>query len=147
MKYTHVETVMAPADITVEEGGGWKFVTLTSPGRAGRLLRRYCPCPAQSSTTPESGEYARPLARNASYRPLARDQRRNTAKTIWQRPDNGFGVLQEMALPHPRKTEASSQMTRHTSSERLVNGCQLRERENALFYRLLCYPIPAAPLS
>ena|SRR5215212_11991897 len=51
MNDMQVEAVIAPAGITVEEGGGWKFVTLASPERAGLWLRRYCPCPAQSSTT------------------------------------------------------------------------------------------------
>src|SRR5215218_7360119 len=31
MKDTQVDAVVAPAGITVEEGGGWKLVTLASP--------------------------------------------------------------------------------------------------------------------
>ena len=85
---------------------------------------------------------------NTRYGLLAGDQRRRAAKTIWQRPDNGFWVLQEkMALHLSRKTEGRYQMNRHTSSVRFVNRCQLPGREDAQFSPLLCYPLPAAPLS
>jgi hypothetical protein len=96
MKDTEVDAMLAPAGTAVEEGGGWKFATLASSGKrllASKVLpTRYCPR-STHSTTRRSGEYARPLARNASYGLPAGGQRKGTPKLSGK--DRGYGFSNE----------------------------------------------------
>jgi hypothetical protein len=55
--------------------------------------------------------------------------------------------LSVVALHLVRKTEVSSHMRYHASSVRLVTSRQLRVRTDAQVRPLLCYPMPATPLS
>ena len=52
-----------------------------------------------------------------------------------------------MALHPSRKTEVSSRMERYVSSVRLLTSRQPQVRMGTRFRPLLCYPLPAAPLS
>jgi hypothetical protein len=68
MKDTQVEAVVAPAGITVEEGGDWKFVTLAS--RESRLLAsKILPTPSAVFCYPKSGEDERWAFLSAPPRP------------------------------------------------------------------------------
>ena len=122
MKNTEVDARLAPASIAVEGGGGWKFATLASP--ESRLpAPKILPIPsADFFSYPKSGycDYER-----------------------WV-----FLPTSGMALQLLRKPEVRTQMKRYASSVRLLTSRQMRVvGRHAHFRPLLCYPMPAAPLS
>jgi hypothetical protein len=121
MKNTQVEAMIAPAGITVEGGGGWKFAMLEFP----------------ESRLPAPKILPMPSAVFFSYSKSSDYER-------W-----AFLPTSVMALHLLRKTEVSTQMERYASSVRLVSSRQLRVvRTDAQEVRSsLCYPMPAAPLS
>ena len=123
MKDTEVEAMIAPAGITVEGDGVWKFATLASP--ESRL-----PAP-KILPMPSVAFFSYPKSGYCDYERWA------------------FLPTSVMALHLLRKTEVRTQMEqRYASSVRLVSSCQMRVvRRHAHFRPLLCYPLPAAPLS
>jgi hypothetical protein len=122
MNNTEVEAMLAPVGIAVEGGGGRKLATLASP--ESRL-----PAP-KTLPMPSVAFFSYPKAGDCDYERWA------------------FLPTSVMALHLLRKTEVSTQMERHASSVRLVTSRQMRVvRGHAHFRPLLCYPLPAAPLS
>jgi hypothetical protein len=119
MKDTEVDAMLAPAGITVEEGGGWKFTTLAFP-KSRLPAPKILPIPsADFFSYPKTGEYER-----------------------W-----AFLPTSGIALHLLRKTEVRSQMKCHASSVRLVTSRQLQVRMGTQVRPLLCYLMPAAPVS
>ena len=122
MKDTEVEAMIAPAGITVEGGGGWKFATLASP--ESRL-----PAP-KILPMPSVAFFSYPKSGYCDYERWA------------------FLPTSVMALHLLRKTELRTQMERYASSVRLLTSRQMRVvGRHAHFRPLLCYPLPVAPLS
>ena len=122
MKDTEVEAKIAPAGITVEGGGGWKFATLASPET--RL-----PAP-KILPMPSVAFFPCPKSGHCDYERWA------------------FLPTSVMVLQLLKKTEVRTQMKRYASSVRLLISRQMRVVErHAQFRSLLCYPMPAAPLS
>ena len=122
MNNTELDAMLAPASIAVEGGGGWKFTPLASP--ESRL-----PAP-KILPMPSVAFFSYPKSGYCDYERWA------------------FLPTSVMALHLLRKTEVSTQMKRYASSVRLVTSRQMRVvRRHAHFRPLLCYPMPAAPLS
>jgi hypothetical protein len=122
MKNTELVAMLAPASIAVEGGGGWKFAPLASP--ESRL-----PAP-KILPMPSVAFFSYPKAGYCDYERWA------------------FLPTSVMALQLLRKTEVRTQMERYASSVRLVTSRQMRVvGRHAHFRPLLCYPLPAAPLS
>jgi hypothetical protein len=122
MKNTELDAMLAPASIAVEGGGGWKFTPLACP--ESRL-----PAP-QILSMPSVAFFSYPKSGYCDYERWA------------------FLPTSVMALHLLRKTEVRTQMKRYASSVRLLTSRQMRVvGRHAHFRPLLCYPMPAAPLS
>jgi hypothetical protein len=122
MKNTELVAMLAPASIAVEGGGGWKFTPLACP--ESRL-----PAP-QILSMPSVAFFSYPKGGYCDYERWA------------------FLPTSVMALHLLRKMEVRTQMNRYASSVRLVTSRQMRVvGRHAHFRPLLCYPMPAAPLS